>query len=127
MIDLNTALAIHEKSIKFYGGGNGLRDKGALLAALARPYQTFGQQELYLLPTEKAAAIFESLIINHPFIDGNKRTAYILLRATLSIYNLDIVAFEDEKYKMTIAASSGEIRFEEIKLWIENHLVSITT
>jgi death-on-curing protein len=127
MIDLGTALFINEKSIEFYGGGSGIRDKGALQAALARPYQTFSQQELYSSPVEKAAAIFESLIINHPFIDGNKRTAYVLLRATLSIFHLDILAFEDEKYKMTIAASSGQIRFEEIKLWIEEHLVSINS
>ena len=127
MIDLNTALSIHQKSIELFGGGVGIRDNGALLAALARPYQTFDQQELYRSPTEKAAAIFESLIINHPFIDGNKRTAYVLMRATLYVYNLDVLAFENEKYQMTIAASGGEIRFDEIKLWIENHLVSITT
>lgn len=126
MIDLNITLSIHEKSIKFFGGGTGIRDKGALLAALARPFQTFDQQELYSSPSEKAAAVFESLIINHPFIDGNKRTAYVLLRTTLAIYNLDVLAFEDEKYNMTIAASSGEIRFDEIKSWIEDHLVSIT-
>ena len=97
MIDLNTALSIHEKSINFFGGGSGIRDNGALLAALARPYQTFDQQELYPSPAEKAAAVFESLIINHPFIDGNKRTEYVLMRATLSIYDLDVLAFEDEK------------------------------
>ncbi len=125
MIDLNIALVVHEKSIQLFGGGSGVRDNGALLAALGRPYQTFDQQELYPSPVEKATAIFESLIINHPFIDGNKRTAYVLLRTMLSIYNLDIMAFEDEKYDMTIAASSGQIRFDEIKHWIENHLVSI--
>jgi death-on-curing protein len=125
MISLDFALTIHDKSIEVYGGGKGLRDEGALLAALARPFQTFDQQELYPTPIDKAAAIFESLIINHPFIDGNKRTAYILLRYTLSLFDFDIMAFEDEKYKMTIDASSGKIRFDEIKRWIENHLVPI--
>jgi death-on-curing protein len=125
MISLDLALTIHDKSIEVYGGGKGLRDEGALLAALARPFQTFDQQELYPTPIDKAVAIFESLIINHPFIDGNKRTAYILLRYTLSLFDFDIMAFEDEKYKMTIDASSGKIRFDEIKRWIENHLVSI--
>jgi death on curing protein len=66
MITLETALYLHNRSIEEFGGGNGIRDEGALLAALARPYQTFDQQELYLSPVEKAAAIFESLIINHP-------------------------------------------------------------
>lgn len=124
MIDLETALYIHDRSINSYGGGTGVRDQGALLAALARPFQTFDQQDLYTKPADKAAAIFESIIINHPFIDGNKRTAYVLLRTMLSIFSCDVMAFEDEKYKMTIDASTGEIRFDEIKAWIEAHIIS---
>ena len=127
MIDLETALYIHEKSIEVYGGGTGLREEGALHAALGRPFQTFNQQELYPSAVEKAAAIFESIIINHPFIDGNKRTAYVLLRVTLHMFGFDVMAFEDEKYNITIAASSGTMRFDEIKLWIQEHLVSINS
>ena len=127
MINLEIAVEIHDKSIEVYGGGQGIRDEGSLLSALARPFQTFDRQELYPSPVEKASAIFESIIINHPFIDGNKRTAYLLLRTVLHMYRFDIMAFEDEKYKMTIAASSGIIRFDEIKLWIEEHLVSINS
>jgi len=125
MIAVEIVLHIHHRSIESYGGSHGLRDQNLLLAEIARPFQTFDQQELYPTPIEKAAAIFESLIINHPFIDGNKRTAYLMLRYVLSVNGFDVMAFEDEKYKMTIAASSGEIRFDEIKLWVENHLVSI--
>jgi death-on-curing protein len=125
MIDINDALHIHQKSIREFGGGNGLREEGALLAALARPYQTFGQQDLYATPAEKAAALFESIIINHPFIDGNKRTAYALIRAMLFTYGYDILSFAEEKYQMTMEASKGEIRFDEIKAWIEERLVKI--
>jgi death-on-curing protein len=127
VIDLEKVLRLHDKSIELYGGGHGLRDKNLLLASIARPFQTFDQQYLYQSPIEKAAAIFESLIINHPFIDGNKRIAYLMSRYVLSLYHLDIMAFEDEKYNMTISASTGEIRFDEIKLWIESHLVSINS
>ncbi len=125
MIPLEAILYIHHRSIKNYGGGEGLRDESVLLAAIARPFQTFDQQELYPSPITKAAAIFESLIINHPFIDGNKRTAYLALRLMLNKYGLDVMAFEEEKYQMTIAASSGQMRFDEIKQWIDEHLVSI--
>jgi death-on-curing protein len=125
MIPIELVLHVHERSVKEYGGGNGLRDRDLLLAAIGRPFQTFDQQDLYQSPVEKATAIFESLIINHPFIDGNKRTAYLMLRYILNLYSFDIMAFEDEKYKMTISASTGEIRFDEIRVWIENHLVSI--
>jgi death-on-curing protein len=125
MIALEIVLHVHHRSMETYGGGQGVRDEGSLLAAIARPFQTFDQQELYPNPVEKAAAIFESLIINHPFIDGNKRTAYLMLRYVLTNNSLDVMAFEDEKYKMVIAASSGIIRFDEIKIWIEQHLVSV--
>lgn len=125
MIDLDTAEFYHNEIINESGGARGIRDQGSLLAALARPYATFDQQELYPTPVEKAAAIFESLIINHSFIDGNKRIAYVLMRLTLTDFYFDIIAFENEKYEMTISASTGQIRFDEIKLWIEEHLVSI--
>lgn len=125
MISLEFALFIHDRSINEFGGGRGIRDKRALLAALARPYATFDQQELYPSPIEKAAAIFESIIINHPFIDGNKRTAYILLRTTLYLFGFDIIATKIEKHSMTIAASNGDIRIEEIKSWITEKLVPI--
>lgn len=125
MIDLNTVLRLHQKSIEDYGGSDGLRDEASLFSAIGRPFQTFNQHDLYPTPVEKAAAIFESLIINHPFIDGNKRTAYLMLRRLLSIYEFDVMAFEEEKYQMTITASAGQIRFDEIKQWIDDHLVSI--
>lgn len=125
MIDLDTVIFYHDEIIAQSGGSKGVRDEGSLLAALARPYATFDQQELYPSPAEKAAAIFESLIINHSLIDGNKRIAYVLMRLTLMDYYFDVMAFEEEKYEMTLAASTGEIRFDEIRQWIENHLVSI--
>jgi death-on-curing protein len=108
MIDLETALYIHDKSTSEFSDGQGTRDEGALLAALSRPFMAFDQQDLYPTPAEKAAAIFESLIINHPFIDGNKRTAYVLLRSTLLLFDFDVLAFENEKYEFTIAASTGQ-------------------
>ncbi len=125
MISLEDALYIHQKSIQEYGGADGVRDEGLLSAALGRPFQTFDQVDLYETPTDKAAAIFESLIINHPFMDGNKRTAYVLSRTLLQLYDYDIMAPENEKYQMTIEASEGKIRFDEIKAWIEEHLVQV--
>jgi death on curing protein len=125
MISLEDALYIHHESIQKFGGSSGVRDEGLLLASLARPFQTFDQQDLYETPADKAAAIFESLIINHPFMDGNKRTAYVLMRTLLILFDYDIMAFDNEKYQMTIAASSGEIRFDAIKIWIEERLVQI--
>ena len=122
MMDLDTAERLHNILINKFGGSRGIRDKGSLLAALARPYASFDQQDLYPTAVEKGAAIFESLIINHPFMDGNKRIAFLLLRMTLLEYDLDIAATEDEKYDMTIAASTGVIRFDEIRDWISSKI-----
>jgi death-on-curing protein len=118
MIDFQTTLQIHNILIEKFGGIKGIRDQGGLEAAIARPSATFDGQDLYPETIDKAAAVFESIIINHPFLDGNKRTAYALLRLTLLESEIDIVASEDEKYDMTISASKGELNFDGIKLWL---------
>lgn len=122
MIDLQDVLNIHTILIDKFGGTKGLRDKGLLESAINRPYATFDKQDLYPNPEDKAAAILESLLINHPFLDGNKRTAYVLMRLILLDYGLDILANQDDKYKMVIAASTGEMKFEAIKNWIQVRL-----
>lgn len=73
MIDIQTVESIHNILIDKFGGSKGIRDIGALEASLARPYTTFDQKELYPTSIDKAAAVFESVIINYPFVDGNKR------------------------------------------------------
>jgi death-on-curing protein len=123
MIELEIVLNFHSELIEKYGGTNGLRDKNLLLSALARPYMTFDQQDLYPTPMNKAAAIFESVVINHPFMDGNKRIAFLLLRLILLDYDYDILASEDEKYDMTIAASTGNLRYDGITKWIEERMI----
>jgi len=124
MISRETVLEIHNALIEQSGGSKGLRDEALLLSALARPFATFDQQGLYPSAVEKAAAVLESVIINHPFIDGNKRIAYFLMRLILRQSDLDISASENEKYDFTIAASKGEIRVDEITVWITEKLIS---
>ena len=121
MIDTKTAESIHNILIDKFGGSKGIRDIGALEASLARPYATFDQKDLYTTTVEKAAAIFESLIINHPFVDGNKRISYVLMRLILLEDNLDIVASQNEKYAFVISASKGEFRIDQIKDWLKLH------
>ncbi|MDR6969218.1 death-on-curing protein [Flavobacterium arsenatis] len=122
MISIKETEIIHNILIDKFGGRKGICDIRLLESALARPFATFDNQDLYPNPIEKASAIFESIIINHPFIDGNKRTAYTLMRLLLLESNLDIIASQEEKYMMVISASKGEFRFEEIKSWIHSNL-----
>lgn len=93
-------------------GLKGIRDHGILESAINRPYHTFDGTALYLSEIEKAAAIFESIVKNHPFIDGNKRTAYILMRVMLLHGGKDISASEDEKYEFVIQSAKGELSFD---------------
>lgn len=121
MIELKTVESIHHILIDKFGGAKGIRDQGALEASLARPYATFDQEDLYLTAIEKAAAVFESIIINHPFIDGNKRTAYVLMRLLLMADNITVIASQQEKYAFVISASEGKLRFNEITEWLTTH------
>ena len=122
MITLKEVESIHEVLIDKFGGSKGIRDRGILESAINRPFQTFDQNELYPLPVDKAAAMFESIISNHAFVDGNKRTAYVLMRLILMENDLDIYADQNEKYKFVISAAKGEIKFDKIREWLTNHI-----
>ncbi|HRJ31214.1 MAG TPA: type II toxin-antitoxin system death-on-curing family toxin [Cyclobacteriaceae bacterium] len=122
MINLSEVEKIHDILIEKFGGAKGIRDKGLLESSINRPYQTFDGQELYPDPVDKAAAIFESIVTNHPFIDGNKRTAYVLMRLMLKNYSIDINIGQNEKYDFVIKASSGRMTFDQIRTWINDGL-----
>jgi death on curing protein len=122
MIRLTEVLAIHDILIERFGGAKGIRDNAGLESAINRPYQTFDGKDPYPDPVAKAAAIFESIISNHPFIDGNKRTAYVLMRLLLKEGTLDIVATEDDKFDFVIQCAQGTKTFDDIKAWIKSRL-----
>jgi death on curing protein len=102
-----------------------LRDKGGLEAALERPFSGFGDFEFYSLPEQKAAALIESIVKNHPFVDGNKRTGYVLMRILLLAYNKDISTTEEEKYDFVINVAAGKWDYDQILDWIKKHLIDV--
>ena len=121
MISVEQSLKIHTVAIEKFGGANGVRDIGGLESALARPFQTFGGEDLYLSVFEKAAAIGESIIINHPFVDGNKRTGYLLMEALLRYEGYKIMASDEQLYNFVINIATGSLSFEEIAGWLKNN------
>jgi death on curing protein len=123
MITIDEVIRIHDILIEEFGGSKGIRDSKLLDSAINRPFQTFDKKDLYPSPVEKSAAIFESIIINHPFIDGNKRIAFVLMRLILLQYDLDIKANQDEKYDFVIKAAKGELDIELIKDWLFNRII----
>jgi death-on-curing protein len=122
MIKIEEVKKIHDILIEKFGGLKGIRDQGALDSAINRPYQTFDGQDLYPEPVDKAAAIFESIISNHPFIDGNKRTAYVLMRLMLLTNEIDIHVAQEEKFNFVIKAAEGKLNYDQIRTWISIHL-----
>jgi death-on-curing family protein len=122
MIQIEEVEKIHDILVEKFGGAKGIRDRGTLESAIGRPFQTFDGKDLYPTPVDKAAAIFESIISNHPFVDRNKRTAYVLMRLILKENKLDIKAGQDEKYEFVINAAKGVLSFDNIKDWIKKNL-----
>lgn len=125
MIELNEVLSIHQILIENFGGSSGLRDLNALESAINRPFATFDKNDLYPSPIEKAAALIESVVINHPFVDGNKRTGYVLMRLLLLKYKFDITASQEEKYEFVIKIASGELAIQEIISWLQLHTLNL--
>jgi len=121
MITKEVLLRLHELSIYDYGGSPGLRDEGLLESAIARPYQTFGGEELYQTVFEKAAALAQSIIINHPFVDGNKRTGFLSLLALLDEERVSLTASNELIYAFVIDISTGSKSFEEIVDWLKTN------
>lgn len=125
MFLLQQILSVHRELIEIYGGSYGIRDKDSLESALNRPFQYFGGVELYPTPELKAAAIIQSILINHPFVDGNKRVGYYLARAILLHFGFDISASENEKYDFVIAVAEGRFEIENIEKWFVKNTVKV--
>lgn len=122
MISFEEAIQIHELLIQKFGGSTGLRDPEALKSALTRPYQTFEDQDLYPTPEEKAAALLESIISNHPLLDGNKRLGFVLMKLILLEAGLSLSSVHDEVYKFIIKVATGEHDVNSITNWIKFHV-----
>lgn len=118
MIDIQDVIRIHGILIEKFGGTNGIRDRGLLESAISRPFQTFDTVDLYSNPVDKAAALIESILINHPFVDGNKRIGYVLMRLLLIEGGFDILATEEEKYDFVIKIAEGKYHHSEIVDWV---------
>ena len=116
-IRVDDILAIHADQIERYGGGEGLRDPGLLEAALFRP-----QTGYYPTLIDEGAALWESLSQNHPFVDGNKRTAFAATYVFLAINGLDISAADDEAQDFILGLyDTSSVTFENLRAWLSDN------
>lgn len=114
-------LFIHSRLIQETGGSHNVRDMGMLLSAIARPRATYDQKELYPDLYSKAAALFQSLIGNHPFLDGNKRTAIVSAGLFLRLNGYAIETTQDELELFTLKAARGESSIDEMIAWFKEN------
>ena len=114
-------LFIHYRLIEATGGSHGVRDLGALQAAVARPQSTFDRNDLYPDLFAKAAALMESLIKNHPFVDGNKRTSITAAAVFLRRNGFLMAASQKEIYRFTMEMAESRAGLEEAETWLRTH------
>ena len=110
-------LSIHADQVARYGGSDGIRDMGLLEAALFRPQTGYYEDEI-----AQAAALWESMAQNHPFVDGNKRTAFAVTYTFLAINGLRITARSDDIYRFIMdGMEAHEFTFDRLEKWLREN------
>jgi len=121
-LTLEQILTIHTDQIERYGGSHGLRDLGLLESAVFRPASSFGGEDLYPTIFDKAAALTHSLLLNHPFVDGNKRTAIASMILFLEINRQKFFFSEKEIIEFALWVENKKPTLEQIAGWLEKHI-----
>lgn len=124
-ITLEEVLAIHHDQVERYGGSHGIRDINLLASAIERPKSSFMGEDLYPTIFDKAAALMHSILLNHPFLDGNKRTGIISASLLLHLNGWGLQAKQKELVGATLAVESKNWNLEQISKWLKEHSAKI--
>lgn len=118
-------IAIHRRQLAEHGGGDGVRDAGLLDSALWKPKSLNDYGD----PPPDIAALAASYVYgicrNHPFVDGNKRTALVVCRVFLKINGYDLVASGADKYRIMMELAAGNLAEDALAAWIRDHLKAL--
>lgn len=117
-VSVAQVLALHRRQLAVFGGSGGLRERGGLEAAVARPRMTFGGEDLYADAAAKAAALLHSLVMNHAFVDGNKRVAAMAGELFLIANGVQLTASDAELTEITLVGAQGRLDAEAIAIWL---------
>ncbi|GJQ22137.1 MAG: death-on-curing protein [Bacteroidia bacterium] len=120
-IPKEVALIIHSDLLQRYGGRPGLRDPGLLDSALGQPMITVGGKYANKTLFDKAAAYGFHICKSHPFVDGNKRVAFVLMDVFLQENGWDLSAPEEEAYTVMMALASGQFTKPQLSTWLKRH------
>jgi len=116
-------LELHRSVIERWGGASGIRDLGALESALAQPRQSFAGQDLYPDLKAKAAALCFSLVLNHPFVDGNKRIGHAAMETFLMVNGHKLRAPVDEQERIMLDLAAGNLTRDSFVEWVKHHVL----
>ena len=122
-VSKSMVLSIHARQIERFGGTPGVRDEGLLESALAQPKATFGGQFLHPTIREQAAAYLYHIAMNHPFIDGNKRTAFAVMDTFLRLNGCALNLTDDRAYDLVMRVARGTMTKEELSTEFESCIV----
>ena len=125
-LSLSEVLELHERIISSSGGSHGVRDIKALKSSVNQPRLTFDQKDLYPGIVSKTAALCFFLIMNHAFIDGNKRVGHAAMETILVLNGYEIFAEVDYQEQIILELAAGEITRENFTEWLNKHIVHIT-
>jgi death on curing protein len=123
-LTLAEVIELHRGILEQVAGSGGIRDLGALESAIAQPRMTFGGEELYPTIIEKASALGFSIVMNHPFVDGNKRTGHAAMETFLVLNRLEIKAAVDEQERVILALAAGELDRNAFTHWLQQSVES---
>jgi death-on-curing protein len=118
-LTVEIVVAIHDEQLAIHGGPSGVRDAGALESALDRPRNKWAYEQAEL--PELAAAYAYGMAKNHPFVDGNKRTALLALYTFLGINSVDFIVPEADAAAMILALAAGEVSEDGLTRWIRDN------
>ena len=120
-LSLAEVAELHRLVLEAAGGIHGIRDLGALESAIAQPRMSFGGEDLYPTLLEKAAALCFSLVLNHPFLDGNKRVGHAAMETLLVLNGIEIQAPVGEQERLMLSLAAGEVGRSELVEWLRGH------
>ena len=120
-LNLAEVLDLHRQLIEQSGGSKGIRDLGLLEAALAQPWQSFGESDLYPEFFQKVACLGFSLLQNHPFIDGNKRIGHAAMDVVMVLNGVELTAHVDAAEAVVLSIAQGLFDRSELARWLERH------
>lgn len=122
-IERPLALAIHDRQLAEHGGSTGVRDEGMLESALARPQQRYAYGDPPPDLVELAASLAFGLARNHPFVDGNKRTAHVCYRVFLALNDAELLATDEDKYLAMLQLAEGNLDEAGFAAWLRPRIV----